>query len=86
MKKVQEYIVKGKDIFIGLEDSKKTWKVCVRSDRMIIHEVSMPARYEVLRNYLRNRYPDCRIKLMYEAGQGEDGLGGCASACEEPGE
>lgn len=70
MKKVQEHIVKGKDIFAGLEDSKKSWKVCVRNERMIVHEVSMPARYEALRNYLRNRYPDCRISLMYEAGFG----------------
>ena len=70
MKNVQEHIVKGKDIFIGLEDSKTTWKVCVRSGRMIIHEVSMPSRYENLRYYLKTRYPDCRIQLIYEAGFG----------------
>ena len=68
MKKVQEHIEKGKDIFIGLEDSKTTWKICVRCDRMIVHEFSMPANYENLRNYLLSRYPFCRIQLMYEAG------------------
>ena len=70
MKKVQEHIVKGKDIFIGLEDSKTTWKICVRCERMIIHEVSMPAKYENLRNYLKSKYPSCRIQLIYEAGFG----------------
>jgi len=68
MRKMQEYIVKGNKIFIGLEDSKKTWKLCVRWNRMVIHETGMPAEYEVLRTYLLNRYPDCIITVMYEAG------------------
>ena len=57
-----------KDIFIGLEDSKTTWKIYVRCERMIIHEVSMPAKYENLHNYLKSKYPSCRIRLIYEAG------------------
>jgi len=68
MKKMQKYIVKNNRIFIGLEDSKKTWKVCVRCDRMIVHETSMPTDYENLRNYLKNRYPGCVVKVIYEAG------------------
>jgi transposase len=44
MRKMQEYIVKGNKIFIGLEDSKKTWKVCVRCEGMIVHETDMPAK------------------------------------------
>ena len=68
MRKMQEYIVKGNRIFVGLEDSKKTWKVCVRCDRMIVHETSMPAEYEILQAYLMNRYPECTITVMYEAG------------------
>lgn len=68
MRKMQEYIVKGNRIFIGLEDSKRTWKVCVRCERMIVHEASMPAQYEVLRAYLEKRYPECEITVMYEAG------------------
>ena len=35
---------------------------------MVVHETSMPARYEVLRNYFRNKFPECQIKVMYEAG------------------
>jgi len=68
MKKIREYILKGKQIYIGLEDSKKTWKVCARSGRTVVHESSMPAKYEVLRNYFLKRFPECRIRVMYEAG------------------
>jgi len=68
MRKMQEYIIKCNKIFIGLEDSKKTWKLCVRCDRIEIHEVSMPAKYDVLQTYLKNKYPDCDISVMYEAG------------------
>jgi transposase len=70
MRKMQEYRLKGKQIFIGLEDSKRTWKLCVRSQGMIVHETGMPAKFAVLQEYLRNNYPDCRIKLLYEAGFG----------------
>ena len=68
MKKIQEYILKNKSIYIGLEDSKKTWRLCVRSEGMIVHEVSMPARYANLHNYLFKRYPECKIQVIYEAG------------------
>lgn len=68
MRNIQDYVVKGQDVFMGLEDAKKTWKICVRSNEMVVHETSMPAQYDVLRNYMRNKYPDCRIQLIYEAG------------------
>jgi transposase len=35
---------------------------------MIVHETSMPAEYEVLRNYFNNKFPECQIEVMYEAG------------------
>jgi len=71
MKKVyrlQDYVVQGKEIFVGLEDSKRTWKLAVRSEKMIIHQVSMEAKYAVLIGYLRNKFPECMIHLIYEAG------------------
>ncbi len=68
MRRLQEYVVKGQEVFVGLEDSKRTWKLCARSEKMVVHETSMPAEYDVLRKYLMNKYPDCRIKVMYEAG------------------
>ena len=74
MRKMQEYIVKGKQIFIGLEDSKKTWKLCVRCEGLDIHETSMPAEYPVLHRYLLRHYPACQIAVMYEAGFAGFGL------------
>lgn len=68
MKKIQEYILKGKEVFIGLEDSAKTWKICVRNERITVHETTMPAQYDNFRNYLRNKFPACKIRVMYEAG------------------
>ena len=68
MRKVQDFIVKGKRIFVGLEDSKRSWKLCVRCEGMVVHETSLPAEYDNLWSYLRGRYPDCQIQVMYEAG------------------
>jgi hypothetical protein len=68
MRKMQDFIVKGKKVFVGLEDSKKTWKVCVRCEQMVVHETSMPAEYSNLISYLHNSFQECEIKVMYEAG------------------
>ena len=70
MKKMQEHVVEGKRVFVGLEDSKRSWKVCVRSGGMIVQESSIPAEYDNLRRYLERGYPGCEIWLMYEAGFG----------------
>jgi transposase len=66
--KMQDFIVEGKEIFIGLEDSKKTWKVAVRCGKMLVHQTIMPAKYHHLISYIRNKYPSCKAKLIYEAG------------------
>jgi transposase len=68
MRKMTDCIVRGKKIFIGLEDSKRSWKISCRSEKTEIHYTSMPADYEVLRNYLRKSYPECEVKVIYEAG------------------
>src|SRR5512136_2192674 len=46
--RLQDYVVKSKEIFVGLEDSKRTWKVAVHSEKMIMHHVAMEAKYPVL--------------------------------------
>ncbi|MHC4407230.1 MAG: IS110 family RNA-guided transposase [Planctomycetota bacterium] len=66
--KMRDYVVRGKKVFIGLEDSKRSWKLCVRSEKMIVHEVSMPTEYDGLIRYIRRSYPGCSVKLIYEAG------------------
>lgn len=65
---IQGFVVKDKEIFVGLEDSKKTWKIAVRCERMLIHQVSMEAKYPVLIRYLRHNLPGCTIHVIYEAG------------------
>lgn len=66
--KLQDFVVEGKEVFVGLEDSKSTWKIAVRCERMLIHQVSMEAKYPALIAYLRNKFPKCAIRLIYEAG------------------
>jgi transposase len=68
MRKMRNVVVAGKSVFVGLEDAKRTWKLSVRSEGMEVHFTTMPARYENLCNYLRNRYPHCKVKVIYEAG------------------
>jgi transposase len=68
MKERREYILKNEKAFVGLEDSKKTWCLCVRSRGVVVREASMPAQYKVLRNYFSNKFPECQIQVMYEAG------------------
>ena len=70
MKKMQEHVVEGKHVFVGLEDSKRTWKLCVRSSGQIVAETSMPADYGNLQSYFEKRFPGCEIEVMYEAGFG----------------
>jgi transposase len=67
-KKMINYIVKGKKVFVGLEDSKRTWKLSVRCEGMEVHYTSFKAQYPVLREYLKNNYPECDITVIYEAG------------------
>jgi transposase len=68
IRRVQHFVVDGKEVFVGLEDSKKTWKLAVRSEGMLIHQASMEAKYLVLIRYLRNNFPNCTIHFIYEAG------------------
>ncbi len=68
MKTAMKERLRGQPVFIGLEDSKRTWKVCVRASGMIVHEISMPAEYDNLKGYIVNTYPDCSVSVMYEAG------------------
>ncbi len=67
-RRIQDFVVEGKEVFVGLEDSKTTWKIAVRSEKMLIHQVAMEAKYPVLKKYLGNKFPACTIHLMYEAG------------------
>ncbi|MCK5077709.1 MAG: hypothetical protein KAR38_15105, partial [Calditrichia bacterium] len=39
MSQCKEFIAKGRSVFVGLEDSKVNWKLCVRCDDYIIHKL-----------------------------------------------
>lgn len=67
-RKMIDYVVKGKSVWVGLEDSKRTWKISVRCENREVHYTCMPARYDVLREYLHKKFPECQITLIYEAG------------------
>ncbi|MFH0975828.1 MAG: IS110 family transposase, partial [Spirochaetota bacterium] len=67
-RRISENVLKDQEIFVGLEDSKLSWKLCVRSGGIIVHETSMPAKYDILRGYFQNKFPGCKIKVIYEAG------------------
>ena len=68
MKKIRNFILKEQKIYVGLEDSKKTWKVVVRSGQIVIQRISIAAEYDVLSNYFKNNFPECKITVIYEAG------------------
>jgi len=70
MSQYQDYTLKNEAVFVGLEDSKRSWKVCVRSNGTILTETSMPAVYETLHAFFINKFPECKIKVIYEAGFG----------------
>jgi transposase len=74
MRKVQQYVLKDQEVFVGIEDAKRTWKLCVRSGGRVVAETKMEARYEALEGYLRNKFPGCTVNAMYEAGFSGFGL------------
>ena len=67
MHRVQRHILKEKEIFVGLEDSKRSWKICVRSAGVVVNETSMPAKFTVLKGYFENKFPDCKVKPDFAA-------------------
>ena len=67
-KKMLNHVLENKEIYVGLEDSKRTWKVCVRCEGIVVQEASMAARYDILKAFFDNNYPGCIIAVIYEAG------------------
>jgi transposase len=68
VRKISKIIAEGQDVFVGLEDSKRTWKLNVRVQKRCVARISMPTNYAQLLSYLTEHYPECRIKVIYEAG------------------
>ena len=68
MKKITQTILENQKIFVGLEDSKRTWKLCVRAQNMIVFQGAIPAAFNNLRSFFLNKFPRCIVKVIYEAG------------------
>lgn len=66
--RIQEHTLKNQVIYVGLEDSKKSWKLCIRSLGKVVKEASIPADYSNLRAYFHRHFPECAISVIYEAG------------------
>ena len=74
MRKMTQAIAENQKVSVGLEDSKRTWKLSVRVGNRRVARVSMPSDYGQLTNYFRKHYPGCSIQVMYEAGFSGFGL------------
>ena len=57
----------GKDVNIGIDVHKESWQVTVISEGEEIFNGRMPGSYQAFKRFLE-RFKDCRIKVVYEAG------------------
>jgi hypothetical protein len=57
MKKIRDFVLKGQRIYVGLEDAKKSWKISVRSNKIVVQRLSIEADYERLRSILISGEP-----------------------------
>lgn len=68
MNKIMQSTEEIKQVFIGLEDSKSTYRICARYRGMEAATATMPAAYPHLQRYLEGHFPDYRVTVLYEAG------------------
>jgi len=71
--KIDRTIARDQEVFVGIDVSKRSYAVSVRSGGQQLHRCAVPARYEHLRG-LWARLPGCRIHAVYEAGFSGFGL------------
>jgi transposase len=65
MKKINKQ--KGEELFAGIDLHKRRWHVTIRTADVEIFSNSIAGKWEDLRRVI-NRYKDCRIHAVYEAG------------------
>jgi len=73
MRKMDKTIVRDQEVFVGIDVSKKSYTVAVRSAGELVHRCTVPSRYGHLRA-LWARLPGCAIHAVYEAGFSGFGL------------
>lgn len=58
----------NQDVYVGLDISKKSWKVCIYVGKYFHRQFTQPPQPEVLVNYLKRNFPGGRYHCVYEAG------------------
>jgi len=63
----KEVLVRGKEVFVGVDIHKESWHVTARTEGEEIFHGSIPSQYRTLRKLL-GHFKDCRMRVAYEAG------------------
>jgi transposase len=58
----------GQDVFVGIDASKRNWRVAVRVGQKLHKRFAQAAEPEVLMSYLRRHFPGALYHCVYEAG------------------
>ncbi|MDX2500664.1 MAG: hypothetical protein QNL14_09170, partial [Deltaproteobacteria bacterium] len=66
MKSINKQI-QGEELFVGIDLHKLRWHVTIRTADVEIFSGSIAGRWQELKKVL-NRYKDCRMYTVYEAG------------------
>ena len=63
----KKVLVRGKEVFIGIDVHKESWQVTVRVEEEEVFHGGIPSQYHALERIL-DRFPSCTVKVAYEAG------------------
>jgi len=63
----KKVLVRGKEVFIGVDVHKESWHVTARTEGEEIFHGRITSQYHVLQKLL-DHFRDCKIKVAYEAG------------------
>lgn len=58
----------GQDVFVGIDASRKSWRVAVRLGGQLHKRFAQPPQAEVLMTYLQRHFPGACYHCVYEAG------------------
>jgi transposase len=60
-------LVRGKEVYIGVDVHKESWYVTARVDEEEVFHGRIPSQYHALRRLL-DQFQECQVKVAYEAG------------------
>src|SRR5215210_92838 len=58
----------GETIYCGIDVHKKNWKVNIRTAERELEDYSQNADPDCFIDHVRRRYPEAKVKVVYEAG------------------